>query len=72
MVAIPAASEEGLSTTVLPVTMAAVVMPQRIASGKFQGGMTAQTPRGMKTSSFFSPGYGVRGWGCASRSISRA
>jgi hypothetical protein len=38
IVAIAAESEEGFSTTVLPATSAAVVMPQRIASGKFQGG----------------------------------
>ena len=36
----------GLSTTALPVTSAAAVMPQGIASGKFQGEMTATTPRG--------------------------
>ena len=37
----------GLSTTVLPVTKAALVMPTMIAPGKFQGGMTAPTPRGI-------------------------
>ena len=41
------ASTEGLRMTVLPVTMAAAVMPAMMARGKFQGGMTAQTPRGM-------------------------
>src|SRR5687768_1611769 len=40
-------SDDGLSTTQLPLTAAAVVMPHMIASGKFQGGMTAPTPRGM-------------------------
>ena len=68
----PAASEEGLSTTVLPATSAAVVMPVRIASGKFHGGITTATPRGMCSSSLLSPGYGVSGCGCESRSISRA
>ena len=71
-VAIAAASEEGFNTTVLPVTIAAAAMPVRIARGKFHGGMTAHTPSGMNSSSFFSPGYGVSGCGCASRSISRA
>ena len=72
IVAMPAASDEGLSTTVFPATSAAVVMPHRIASGKFHGGMTTQTPMGMCAISFFSPGYGVSGCGCARRSISRA
>ena len=34
----------GLSTTVLPVTSAATVMPQGMARGKFHGGMTTATP----------------------------
>ena len=40
------ASTDGLMTTVLPLTTAAIVMPQRIASGKFQGAITAPTPSG--------------------------
>ena len=36
----------GLMITVLPVTRAAAVMPVRMASGKFQGAITAATPRG--------------------------
>ena len=68
----PAASDEGFSTTVLPATRAAVVMPHRIASGKFHGGMTTHTPSGMCSSSLRSPGYGVSGCGAARRSISRA
>ena len=36
----------GFMMTVLPVTRAAVVMPQRMASGKFHGAMTTVTPRG--------------------------
>ena len=35
----------GLITTVFPVTRAATVIPQRMASGKFQGAMMAATPR---------------------------
>ena len=41
------ASTEGLRMTVLPVTMAAAVIPAMMAKGKFQGGMTAPTPSGM-------------------------
>ena len=40
------ASLEGFRITVFPVTMEAAVMPAIIASGKFQGGMTAPTPSG--------------------------
>ena len=36
----------GFMMTVLPVTRAAVVMPLRMASGKFHGAITAATPRG--------------------------
>ena len=39
-------SLEGFKTTVLPVTIAAVVIPAVIAKGKFQGGMTTPTPSG--------------------------
>ena len=35
----------GLRITALPVTKAALVIPTIIAQGKFQGGMTAPTPR---------------------------
>jgi hypothetical protein len=35
----------GIITTVLPATSAAVDIPVRIASGKFQGAMTTATPR---------------------------
>ena len=44
--AMPGVSLAGFSTTVLPVTIAAVVMPTVIASGKFHGGITAPTPSG--------------------------
>ncbi len=37
----------GLRTTVFPATMLALVMPQVIAFGKFQGGITAPTPSGI-------------------------
>ena len=36
----------GFMTAVLPVTTAAAVMPHKIASGKFHGAMTTDTPRG--------------------------
>ena len=36
----------GFSTTALPVASPAAVIPQAIASGKFQGEITATTPRG--------------------------
>jgi hypothetical protein len=36
----------GFITTVLPATSAAVVMPQRMAIGKFHGAMVTVTPRG--------------------------
>ena len=42
----PGACSAGLSTTALPVASPAAVIPSGIASGKFQGAMTATTPRG--------------------------
>ncbi len=42
----PGACSAGLSTAVLPVASAAAVMPSGMARGKFQGEMTAVTPRG--------------------------
>ena len=39
-------SEDGFRITALPATMAAESMPVRIASGKFQGGITTPIPRG--------------------------
>ncbi len=44
----------GFNTTVFPLTTAAVVIPARIARGKFQGVMTAATPSGMYLNSFLS------------------
>ena len=46
----------------LPATSAATVMPQGMASGKFQGGMTTATPRGM-----CSHGVGLAGDVAAAR-----
>src|SRR5215467_1170666 len=40
-------SLEGLRITVFPQTMDASVMPAMIAHGKFHGGITAPTPRGI-------------------------
>ncbi len=45
--AIVIASPLGFSTTVLPLTIAAMVMPAMMAEGKFHGGITAPTPSGM-------------------------
>ena len=42
----PNVGPAGLISTGLPVTSAAVVIPHRIARGKFQGLMTTATPRG--------------------------
>ena len=61
----------GFKTTVLPATRAATVMPVGIASGKFQGGMTTATPRGMCSVKFVSPDAS-RCLGSARRIISRA
>ena len=61
----------GLSTTVLPATSAATVMPVGIARGKFQGGMTTATPRGMCSVKLVSPAAS-RCLGSARRIISRA
>ena len=44
--AMPGVCSAGFTTTVLPVTSAAVVMPVQIASGKFHGLITTATPRG--------------------------
>ena len=44
--AMPRVCDDGLTTAVLPVTNAAVVMPAQMAKGKFQGLMIAATPRG--------------------------
>ena len=40
-------SPEGFSTTVLPLTTEASVMPPMMAAGKFHGEITAPTPSGM-------------------------
>src|SRR6187551_2591336 len=69
--AIVGESDDGLSTTVFPATTAAIVMPAMIASGKFHGGITAPTPRGMYSRLLFSPGILVTGCSSDQRSISR-
>ena len=65
-------SVDGLSTTVLPHTMAAIVMPAMMAPGKFHGGITTPTPSGRYHSNPRSPGNSTGGRTCASRSASRA
>src|SRR4051812_37112433 len=45
--AIVGESDDGFRMTVLPQTIAADVMPAMMAQGKFHGGITAPTPRGM-------------------------
>ena len=70
--AIVGESLDGFITTVLPVTIAAAVIPAIIANGKFHGEITAPTPSGMYSSSFFSPGYWIGVVAPASRSASRA
>ncbi len=44
--AMPGVWVEGLTIAVLPATSAAAVMPVQMARGKFQGLITAATPRG--------------------------
>ena len=39
--------DAGFSTTVFPATTPPIVIPVRIAQGKFQGGITTPTPSGM-------------------------
>src|SRR5579864_4502877 len=47
LAAIVGESLDGFSTTVLPETIDARVIPAIIAHGKFHGGITAPTPSGM-------------------------
>ena len=47
MAAMVGESLEGFTTTVLPVTMEAMVMPPMMAAAKFHGGITTPTPSGM-------------------------
>ena len=44
--ALPGDCSAGLRIAALPAASAAAVIPQGIASGKFQGAITAVTPRG--------------------------
>src|SRR5919204_6344602 len=46
---------DGLSRTVLPATIAAAVMPARMASGKFQGGTIRPTPSGREKRALSEP-----------------
>src|SRR5579859_6825275 len=55
--AIVGESLDGFRITVLPVTIAATVMPAIIANGKFHGGITAPTPSGTYINRLRSPGY---------------
>ena len=65
-------SLEGFRITVLPLTIEASVIPAMMAQGKFHGGITAPTPRGMYNRVSRSPrictGSSVR----ARRNASRA
>ena len=70
--AIVGESLEGLSTTVLPLTIEARVMPAMMAQGKFHGGITAPTPSGMYVSVSRSPGSCTGGSALAKRRASRA
>ena len=45
----------GLHTTALPAASAAVIWPVKMASGKFQGLMQANTPRPWRRRRFSSP-----------------
>ena len=62
----------GLASTVLPVASAAATWPVKIASGKFQGLMQTQGPRGVRRSSLLSPVGPARAMGCMMRSASLA
>ena len=54
--AIAGESDDGFKTTVFPATTAAIVIPDMIAKGKFQGGMIAPTPKGIYSNWLSSPG----------------
>ena len=62
----------GFSTTALPAASAAAVIPAGIASGKFQGEITAATPRGTYCIALRSPGTWSSSGPPSSRSASRA
>ena len=55
ILAMPGVCSAGLTTQVFPHTSAATVIPVQIASGKFQGLITAATPRGWWRTSSSSP-----------------
>mmetsp|Transcript_3306 Transcript_3306/g.10319 ORF Transcript_3306/g.10319 Transcript_3306/m.10319 type:complete len:268 (-) Transcript_3306:91-894(-) len=62
----------GFITTGLPVTSAALLMPHRMAKGKFHGAMMAATPRGRCASTFSSPRKRPSWRGSKRRTASRA
>src|SRR6266568_547666 len=71
LAAIVGESLEGFRMTVFPVTMAAAVIPAIIAKGKFHGGITAPTPRGIYSNWLRSPGYWIGVSAQESRKASR-
>ena len=60
--AMPTVGRAGLTIAQLPVTSAAVVMPVKIAAGKFHGLMTTATPLGWYQVSSSSPINRPRRW----------
>ncbi len=62
MLAMPGVCSAGFTMVVLPVTRAATVMPQQMASGKFHGEITTATPRGWYHCSSSSPMNRPRRW----------
>ena len=68
----PGVCSAGLSSTALPVASPAATIPSGIATGKFQGEMTATTPRGLQRSSLRSPGTCSSGAPWASSRAPRA
>ncbi len=70
--AITVVCSAGFMMTAFPATRGAAVMPQRIASGKFQGAIATPTPRGVQTWVSLSPGTSWVGRGRSSARISAA
>ncbi len=57
--------DAGLTTMVLPAATGPMVIPARIASGKFHGGMATPAPMGTNQDSLVSPGKSPTGSGSA-------
>jgi hypothetical protein len=57
--AIIGVSLDGLTTTGLPVIIAPVLMPTRMAAGKLKGAMTPHTPYGFMTLLLLSFGWAL-------------